>query len=331
MPITGTPCGSCDALRTDLTESHARRNELWKQTLEMVEQAKRPGTPEEVAALRRLASIAQDAATQFSDWIGSASTRNATTDSMYRLARALDAAGYPYNSHRCLDWRGSVLHELNDAGFFFSEEKEAFVFDPDAEKARPYRNHGNAVGPTLKEIAAQLRAAEGERDALRADRTGMKIRAADALADEVQVLIRRNVIDVRSPAGDALLDYRDPPNTERGDRLAAAEEAKERAEREPAKSLGERGSAKARGSSARPMQPKTAPPPPRARCARRERRMGASGKRTRRCAIATSTVLDFARDVHAIVSGKVQRTGMVRASPAVVARLIAIGRSADAG
>jgi hypothetical protein len=34
-------------------------------------------------------------------------------------------------------------------------------------------------------------------------------------------------------------------------------------------------------------------------------------------------VLDFARDVHAIVSGKVQRTGMVRASPAVVARLIA--------
>lgn len=44
------------------------------------------------------------------------------------------------------------------------------------------------------------------------------------LGDEVQALIQRKVIDVRSPAGDALLDFRDPPRTERGDRLAALEE-----------------------------------------------------------------------------------------------------------
>jgi hypothetical protein len=36
-----------------------------------------------------------------------------------------------------------------------------------------------------------------------------KDRAADALADEVTLLVDRQVIDVRSPAADALLDYRD--------------------------------------------------------------------------------------------------------------------------
>lgn len=50
-------------------------------------------------------------------------------------------------------------------------------------------------------------------------------RAADALADEVAVLVRRKVVDSRSPAADALLDYRDPPSTERADRIAAAESA----------------------------------------------------------------------------------------------------------
>ena len=36
-------------------------------------------------------------------------------------------------------------------------------------------------------------------------------RAADHLADEVAKLVERKVIDARSPAADALLDYRDPP------------------------------------------------------------------------------------------------------------------------
>lgn len=54
-------------------------------------------------------------------------------------------------------------------------------------------------------------------------------RAADALADEVAVLVRRRVIDARSPAADALLDYRDPQGgtpmvTQRADRIATLEE-----------------------------------------------------------------------------------------------------------
>jgi len=47
-------------------------------------------------------------------------------------------------------------------------------------------------------------------------------RAADALADEVAVLVRVGTIDARSPAGDALLDYRndEAPFTERSERIA---------------------------------------------------------------------------------------------------------------
>lgn len=46
---------------------------------------------------------------------------------------------------------------------------------------------------------------------------------ADRLADEVDVLVRRKVIDSRSPAADALLDYREPPSSERSCRLASLE------------------------------------------------------------------------------------------------------------
>lgn len=47
-------------------------------------------------------------------------------------------------------------------------------------------------------------------------------RAADALAREVQKLIDRKVIDSRSPAADALLDYVDPgPNESVPEKLAA--------------------------------------------------------------------------------------------------------------
>lgn len=46
---------------------------------------------------------------------------------------------------------------------------------------------------------------------------------ADRMADEIDALIKRRVIDSRSPAADALLDYRDPPRTPRSDRLGALE------------------------------------------------------------------------------------------------------------
>lgn len=63
--------------------------------------------------------------------------------------------------------------------------------------------------------------------------------AADRLADEVDALVRRKVIDMRSPAADALLDYREPPSTPRSDRLADIEDklAKVRRQRDEAREL----------------------------------------------------------------------------------------------
>lgn len=56
-----------------------------------------------------------------------------------------------------------------------------------------------------------------------------KTRAAEALADEVSVLISRKVIDSRSPAADALLDYHETKmRTPRSDRIAELEQEVER-------------------------------------------------------------------------------------------------------
>lgn len=64
-------------------------------------------------------------------------------------------------------------------------------------------------------LRARLAAAEASRS--------FKERAAEALADEVAVLVERKAIDSRSPAADALLDYRDPPRSVRADRIATLE------------------------------------------------------------------------------------------------------------
>src|SRR4051794_9283116 len=70
-----------DRLEEQHKERSDRCDELWKQTLEMVENAKKPGSPDEIVALRRLASIARDAVSNFEDWVGMASTKRAADDS----------------------------------------------------------------------------------------------------------------------------------------------------------------------------------------------------------------------------------------------------------
>ena len=55
--------------------------------------------------------------------------------------------------------------------------------------------------------------------------------SADRMADEIDVLISRKIIDSRSPAADALLDYRDPPRSDRSDRLAVLEKKIEKLKR----------------------------------------------------------------------------------------------------
>lgn len=51
----------------------------------------------------------------------------------------------------------------------------------------------------------------------------LRLRAADRLADEAAALVTLRQLGSRSPLADALLDYRDPPQTERSDRIASLE------------------------------------------------------------------------------------------------------------
>lgn len=55
-----------------------------------------------------------------------------------------------------------------------------------------------------------------------------KERAADALADAVAAMVTRGVLNARSLPADALLNYRDPPRTDRSDQLAKLERENER-------------------------------------------------------------------------------------------------------
>lgn len=52
----------------------------------------------------------------------------------------------------------------------------------------------------------------------------LRVKYSESLADEVAVLVRRKVLDSRSPAADALLDFREPPTTPRADRMAMLEQ-----------------------------------------------------------------------------------------------------------
>lgn len=94
-----------------------------------------------------------------------------------------------------------------------SETKVQLERDLDIQRGVSQRMR--AVFEQLKEENAQLRAELAKRPLRSFDQT-----AADLLADEVAALVRLKVIDSRSPAADALLDYRDPPATPRADRLA---------------------------------------------------------------------------------------------------------------
>ncbi len=77
----------------------------------------------------------------------------------------------------------------------------------------------SGIANALADDIAQALADEAEQA------VASKKTAAEALADEVDALVRRRVIDSRSPAADALLDYRNPPMSPRSDRLVAMDEA----------------------------------------------------------------------------------------------------------
>lgn len=83
----------------------------------------------------------------------------------------------------------------------------------------------STYGFEILRLAEENRALKAERDALAVANRDLGLAtfdkvAADRLADEVAALVVNRHLDSRSAAADALLDYREPPRTERSDRIA---------------------------------------------------------------------------------------------------------------
>lgn len=112
--------------------------------------------------LERIAVVALETMNQIDDWMGSASTRSAAVDSMWRLRKTLDAAGlYWYTKHNNnLEWRGSLIAALDRAGWRCGDDecKEIRRVTPDTQ---PWEW---AKGVTLAEFTETLDLAKSEGD-----------------------------------------------------------------------------------------------------------------------------------------------------------------------
>jgi hypothetical protein len=72
-------------------------------------------------ALEKVAACAVEAIAQVEEWLGSASTRQAAEESLYRLRRALQRAGYEI-PNGCLEYRGAILRAMEHAGIGMDDE-----------------------------------------------------------------------------------------------------------------------------------------------------------------------------------------------------------------
>lgn len=95
------------------------------------------------------------------EWLGHAGTRQTALDAMLRAVRELKARGYDPKPSRILDWRGSLIRELNEAGFYNGPD-DLMHYDPAGLHVT-----GNATGPTLKELIHERNEARAQAAQLR--------------------------------------------------------------------------------------------------------------------------------------------------------------------
>jgi hypothetical protein len=69
----------------------------------------------ELHRLRQIAGITAQTIQTIDNWLGHAGTREAAMDSLWRLMRILEAAGYK-KSLEHLEWRGQLVRAMEDAG-----------------------------------------------------------------------------------------------------------------------------------------------------------------------------------------------------------------------
>ena len=80
-----------------------------------------------IARLGRCCQVAADTMQVINEWLGSASTREAAYDSMWRLDRTLRQAGFP-PKREPLEWRGLVLAALEKEGFGADDDNSVRVW-----------------------------------------------------------------------------------------------------------------------------------------------------------------------------------------------------------
>lgn len=131
-------------------EQHAHENARIQEAIDAL-------TPEQ---LRQLVRVAADTLEQYEQASGSASTWSAFRDSMRRLWQAFRQHQIPMPVSTRLDWRGSILDELNGAGFYFHVDEQVFrLMQPGDDQWHP-------SGPTLAEAAGYWTGDHAELDGL---------------------------------------------------------------------------------------------------------------------------------------------------------------------
>ena len=124
-------------------------NDQW----EVVQKAV-PAMLEHIQQLDALCTASAQTVNEIEDWWGHASTGQAARDSLWRLGRMLEKAGYRTMGRRdTLDWRGSLLDELWKAGFHKGEDDLMHL------DLNPAHCHGEATGPTLEDVVEFYRLA----------------------------------------------------------------------------------------------------------------------------------------------------------------------------
>jgi hypothetical protein len=113
-----------------------------------------------IKSLENLAQVAAETLTTMDEWLGQASTREAAEDSMRRLWRALQAAGFSDRIREPLGWRGVLLRAMDRAGIGYGEDDEIRIR---TALDRPWMwATGPRVRDPLEVVADNLPANEGE-------------------------------------------------------------------------------------------------------------------------------------------------------------------------
>jgi hypothetical protein len=99
----------------------------------------------ELHILRQVAGITAQTIQAIDNWLGHAGTREAAMDSLWRLMRILEAAGYKKPLEH-LEWRGQLVRAMEEAGIGLGNDGTMRVRQPQDKYWEP------ATGALIKEI-----------------------------------------------------------------------------------------------------------------------------------------------------------------------------------